>query len=709
MKRKWLGVFLAALVVSGCASPPVEKPPQKQSDAAEEPTPAIAVNPVETATPTPAPAPVETPRAERIGADERMRVYESVLAGALLETQNKYNEASQAYSEARDLQPDSPYLSALTGDALLRGGKIDEAIKIASDAVHDASSEPGVRQVLARAYAADKQFDKAIEQYEIVLKEHPEDSDALGELAQIYEQANRLGEAVDAYDTLIQIDRGNELEYRYHRALIFSRMRKLDDAVAEYKRIAEMIPGYYDVYVRIGDLSSLLGKNDDAIEAYLNALQRVDNAEDEKRIRRQLGMLYYQRDSMREARFQFERIRAIDPSDLEAARLLTSILIKEGDYAAASDELSKMVERDAGDFKLHRLQREVLIMLGKKKEAFEAYLNGLEAALSKNSDEDVHAFLTELTYDESLNELKELGLTGRLDGIVSAGLKAAPDSIRLRFAQAKLAQFQGDDARFRQEMTALAARLKDAASANNRDAALVITEEYQYRYLLRYAVTRQGLSSDWMSALLAASLAFPEEPTVLRALGTVQADREEWAQAAKTFRETLALLKPDESLYRQVQFQLAHVYDKQDRMSDLEAVVRDMMQRDPNDAEAYNYLGYAYAERNINLDESLTLIEKAIRLAPNDGNILDSLGWVYFRMGKPAEAIDHLERAATIEKEQPVILEHLGDAYQKSGQPGKAVDAWRKAIQAGPGYPFDYTPEFEKRLRDKIREAEQTP
>jgi len=96
--------------------------------------------------------------------------------------------------------------------------------------------------------------------------------------------------------------------------------------------------------------------------------------------------------------------------------------------------------------------------------------------------------------------------------------------------------------------------------------------------------------------------------------------------------------------------------------------------------EALNYLGYTWADNNINLDKALEYIQKANGLKPDNGFILDSLGWVYFRLGDLEKAGNELERAIALEPEDPNIQEHLGDVYQAAGQKEKARHAWRKAM-----------------------------
>jgi tetratricopeptide (TPR) repeat protein len=103
----------------------------------------------------------------------------------------------------------------------------------------------------------------------------------------------------------------------------------------------------------------------------------------------------------------------------------------------------------------------------------------------------------------------------------------------------------------------------------------------------------------------------------------------------------------------------------------------------PDYAAAYNALGYSYADRNIKLVEAKALIETALKLSPNDHYIMDSLGWVYFRLGDLPNAIEYLRKAYEIQAD-PEIAAHLGEALWKQGQQEEAKIIWEQALKAFP-------------------------
>jgi|GEM_PF-1230544 len=130
----------------------------------------------------------------------------------------------------------------------------------------------------------------------------------------------------------------------------------------------------------------------------------------------------------------------------------------------------------------------------------------------------------------------------------------------------------------------------------------------------------------------------------------------------------------------------AIVRDQRGDYAGMEADIRRVMEQRPQEARAYNFLGYSLADRGVRLDEALRLIRKAAELEPDAGYIIDSLGWVHYRMGKLAEAERLLRRAAELTPGDAEILSHLGEVLEARGRPEEARRTWQRALdKAEPG------------------------
>lgn len=123
----------------------------------------------------------------------------------------------------------------------------------------------------------------------------------------------------------------------------------------------------------------------------------------------------------------------------------------------------------------------------------------------------------------------------------------------------------------------------------------------------------------------------------------------------------------------------AMVAEKLNRLDEMERLLRRLIELKPENQNAYNALGYSFADRKIRLEEARTLIQKAVQLAPEDPFIADSLGWVEFRLGNTTEAIRILE-AAYKSRPDPEIGAHFGEVLWATGQKDRAVTIWKEAL-----------------------------
>ena len=151
-------------------------------------------------------------------------------------------------------------------------------------------------------------------------------------------------------------------------------------------------------------------------------------------------------------------------------------------------------------------------------------------------------------------------------------------------------------------------------------------------------------------------------------------DARQWADAS-TLLEQASLKFPDDVdlIYEQ-----SMMFEKLNRLTDMERLLRRVIELKPDHQHAYNALGYSLAERNVRLPEARTLIQKALELSPGEPSITDSLGWVEYRLGNRDEAI-RLLRDAYRGQPDAEIAAHLGEVLWVSGKLDEARRVWREA------------------------------
>ena len=137
-------------------------------------------------------------------------------------------------------------------------------------------------------------------------------------------------------------------------------------------------------------------------------------------------------------------------------------------------------------------------------------------------------------------------------------------------------------------------------------------------------------------------------------------------------------------------------YERSDKFPLAEKDFLEALDLNPNQPQVLNYLGYSWVDKGMNLNRALGMVQKAVTLSPNDGFIIDSLGWAYYRLGRFADAVTELERAAQLQPNDPVINDHLGDAYWQVGRKLEAHFQWNVA------YAMDTDGDVKKRVGPKL-------
>jgi len=156
------------------------------------------------------------------------------------------------------------------------------------------------------------------------------------------------------------------------------------------------------------------------------------------------------------------------------------------------------------------------------------------------------------------------------------------------------------------------------------------------------------------------------------------------AEALKLYNEALASHPDDPDL---LYARGLHGASMQ-RLDVVESSLGRLLELDPDHADALNALGYSLADMTNRYQEALSLIQRALALKPEEGAILDSLGWVHYRLGHLDQALDYLRQASTLLPEDPEIAAHLGEVLWASGQQEEARRTWEKALEEAPQHPY---------------------
>jgi tetratricopeptide (TPR) repeat protein len=176
----------------------------------------------------------------------------------------------------------------------------------------------------------------------------------------------------------------------------------------------------------------------------------------------------------------------------------------------------------------------------------------------------------------------------------------------------------------------------------------------------------------------------PGDLEAIMALGNVLRGRKQFAECADVYSKGIATITKDEKANWVIYYFRGICYERSKQWPKAEADLKKSLELFPEQPHVLNYLGYSWVDQNVNLDEGMRMIKRAVEQRADDGYIVDSLGWAYYRIGNMEEAVRQLERAVELKPEDPTINDHLGDAYWKVGRELEARFQWSHARDLKP-------------------------
>lgn len=493
-----------------------------------------------------------------------------------------------------------------------------------------------IRALLSRLYVAADQFDKAIPLLTDIVKEAPSWRDGPTLLMEAYSGAGKNKDAVE----WLESSAPDNPQLYATLAGFYARDRRWVDAAGAYELALKESPRSFDLRV---NLASML----------LNTASRTD--------------LLRARDVLREA-------VGLRGTDERALTLLSQAERRAGDPAAAEAAARKAIAQNSKSPRGYFVLAEAL----EEQRRFQSVVDALAPAVS--------------------------AFRGTADGAFALGTLLP----HLGFAYQQLGQFDKAIASFEDarklapndpSMTTyliraqMAARNYTAAADLARSALAQSPDDLRLASLESLALRRAGRVDSGVSAMEDFFHRQQDDPDAYVAMAQVYADSNRGAQAVRVLQDAQAKFPTETG----ITFELGAVLDRQKKFTESEAVFRQLINKDPDNAAALNYLGYMLAERGERLNESVDLVKRALALDPDNGSYLDSIGWAYFKDGKLDLALDHLKRAADMLTTNSVVQDHYADVLFRVGRYDDAIAAWNRAL-TGDGDTIDRS-DIDKKIR----------
>ena len=505
-------------------------------------------------------------------------------------------------------------------------------------------------------------YEEALEAYEKTLICDPDAGYAARKLPLILIRLGRVEEARDRLEKYL-VRHPDESGARMLLARILIQEKKWDEAVAQYRLIHEQDPRETRSLLLLADL-------------YLNT------------------------DRAGEASQVLEQVLRLDPESYPAHVLLARIHARAGDIDRALPEYRRALALNwSVDLEMELAE---LLVRGKRyRQAEKVYRRILhrEPVSEQPAIGLIHVLLMQKKEAAALEELERLKRItsdpSRIE-LAMARIHARRNENKeaVRILETILARSENSQARYL--LGLIAFRDKNYRGALAQFSRIdESAEEFEDALFLRVRLLRLLHRDAEAVALLEKALADDQVRNVdlYILLASMYQLQGKIGQGEKVFARALRLFPKDDRLL----YEFGLFLDQQGHPDRAMQVMQQVIALQPENASALNYIGYTWADQKKHLDQALEYIQRAVRLKPKNGYIRDSLGWVYYRLGRLDEARRELEEANRLAPDDPAILDHLGDVYLESGRKDKALATYQKALSLAKD------DQEKKRLQEKIR------
>lgn len=613
------------------------------------------------------------------------------------------------------------------------------------------AGEPGGREYI----------DKAVSEYKAALKADPNSSAISDELADFYIQAGLLADAEsDAQATLKQNPKdlaALRLLARIYMSQIGGQQNRINQdmlmkAIEQFKKITEVAPQDVGSWVMLGNLErasqdsaeaekafkkalDVDGDNEDALtglslvyldlgnsQAAADMLQKLKNPS--ARTLQRLAEAYEEMKEFGLAADSLKKSLALNPPDSAAVKkALAQDLISAQRYAEALGVYQELVDDDPMDAESY-LRISQIYQQQKKFAEARAALNKALAIEPENIDllyNQVGILEAEGKTEQAIQTLKDI-----LDSTAQKNYNPAQRGMRVKLLEG-LAELYRDG-----EQTELAvdtfrqmAQL-DPDQAPQSGAQIVET----YRVGHEFGKAQQESEADlkkWPDdrathiahADLLADLGKNDQAAAevkklmdgkndlqtYKTLAEIYGKGHKFDDAAKSLDAAEKLAMGDDQK-EDIWFMRGAMYEHMKKIDLSEAEFRKVLKVDPESAAALNYIGYMLADRNMRLKESLDLITKALQVSPENGAYLDSLGWVYFRLGRLKEAEENLRRAVAKTPSDATVHDHMAQVLMAESKIQEAVQEWQTSLKNwDAGAPADLEPAEVAKVKANLETA----
>jgi tetratricopeptide (TPR) repeat protein len=582
------------------------------------------------------------------------------------------NKAIEEYKLAIAADPSSEYLNAALAELYNRTGRIRDAVQEAQQIIQRDPNNLEAHKLLGRVYLrslGDMQsgtqslevLKLAIEQYEATVRIEPGNPDNYLLLGRLYLLNKDTQKAEGAFRQALKLDNSSE-EAVINLAYLYNDEDQTPKALEILNSVPEPARGS-KIYAALGATYEKQKDYKKAVGAYQNALKLDKENLDAMR---GLAQNLANDNQLDAALSQYKALQAADPQDPQASLEISKIYRRMGKLDLAMENLKKAEPMSQDSLELAYNESLILEAQGKFDEAAAA----LQKLISRTTSPDGN-----YTPNERSNRalfLARLGNIYRESGRPQQALESFH----------KMVDLGGEEAgRGYQEIIDTYRDQKEWAEATRtaKEAVKKLPNDENLKKTLALQLADDGKADEGIQVAKSLLKGDSSDRETYVVLSQIYMKLRRWKESEEALAEAgKQATKPEEKEY--VLYFQGALYERQKKYDLAEQSFRQILQTHPDSGPTLNYLGYMLADHNMRLEEALNMIKRAVELEPQNGAYLDSLGWVYFKLGNYDQAEDNLRRAAEKTPNDATIQDHLGELYAKTGKLKLAAMHWERAL-----------------------------
>lgn len=470
---------------------------------------------------------------------------------------------------------------------------------------------------LARDYSQLGKHSLAIEAGKEAVRLNPENLEYRRILSEIYTAAFELDAAATEYEEVTRRD-STDIEAWYNLARLYQARRPLK-ALELYERMIDRFGNEWDVLLQMAELYNSMGQFDKAAGA-LKRMSSLDPSNVE--LKRSVGQTLLRAQKYDEAEKVYQELRELNPGNLDYRSELASLYLMKKEYAKASTLFDAILARDS-------------VSLDAKLRIGEIYFSQIE---------------------------KDSSVTPKAQSLFERIIQSHPDDWRAYWFLGAIGAISHDDS---------------LALRNFRKVTELASWNADGWVYLSSVFLEKNNYQEVATILESASKVLPDDFRVNFYLGVAYSRLGRTTDAARVLERSRTLNPKDIGAITQ----LALVYDGMKRYEDSDKLYEEGLAIDPQNHLILNNYGYSLADRGLQLERALEMSKKALEAQADNASYLDTMGWVYYRLGKLKEAETFVKRAIERGEVSAVVYEHLGDIYYAMNDRDLALEQWKIALK----------------------------